>query len=844
MLKPRFALLSAVASGLVMACFLPQLGALEKAAPAEQTTEFSAADLEYFRDVVEPVLAQHCYGCHGNGKDKGGLSFYTRAGLLKGGESGAVVDWDNLPASPLLEAINYTGLQMPPSGKISAERINILTEWLRRGAPMPVREDAVEAAHHSPQVNEQTRAHWAFRPVQRPPVPAVANPAWSVNPVDSFIMAQLVSRDLQPNPPTDRRVLIRRVYYDLLGLPPSPEEVEEFARNTDPQAYPQLIEKLLSSPHYGEHWARYWLDVVRYAESNSFERDNPKPFVWKYRDYVIRAFNEDKPYDQFIIEQLAGDELADPSKDAIIATGYYRLGAWDDEPADPELARYDDLDDILATTSQGLLGLTMNCCRCHEHKLDPLPHADYYRFLAFFINTERYGVRGDDSIYARSVRDISTPAEQAQFQQELVAYQARVEDLREALDVVEEQILEHLVGGEKDDFQNDSVRLRIIRKYVGQHISREDFETYARQRREWTDLRNNPPRSAEQALCIKEKGLVPPKTFVLTRGNPQAPADEVQPGFPEVLGFPDPEITPAPDGKSSGRRMALARWIASPDNPLTARVMVNRIWQGHFGRGLVRSPNNFGLQGDPPTHPELLDWLAAEFVENGWSIKHLHRVILLSQAYQMSSAGNARALEIDPVNDLFWRFDMRRLRAEEIRDSILAVNGTLNLSKMYGRSIYPIIPAEVLAGQSQPGHNWEQSSPEDRNRRSIYIHIKRSLTVPLLAAFDVADTDFTCPVRFSTTQPTQALGMLNSTFLNEEAAKFAQLLTDRAGNDPAQQVTLALERAFQRPPQPAEIERGISLIRELQLEHGQSPADALKNFCLLALNTNEFLYLD
>ncbi|MCA9080192.1 MAG: DUF1553 domain-containing protein, partial [Planctomycetaceae bacterium] len=667
---------------------------------------------------------------------------------------------------------------------------------------------------------------------------------WVRNPIDAFILTRLESNDLTPAVPADRATLVRRVYYDLLGLPPTPEQVSAFVSDDRPEAYTELVDSLLASPHYGEHWARYWLDVVRYAESNSFERDNPKPFVWRYRDYVIDAFNSDLPYDQFILEQLAGDELENVTKQSIIATGYYRLGAWDDEPADPLQARYDELDDIITTTGQGFLGLTMNCARCHEHKLDPIPQADYYRLLAFFNNTERYGVRGDDSVRERSIRSIATAEEKAAFESELSQYNTRLEQLRKQLDEVEDRVRPHLVGGELDDFKRDSVRRRVLETKVGEHLTRAEFNTYSQIRKEWTDLRNRPPRSADQALAITERRGEPEATRILARGNPHVPSDEVQPGFPEVLGMETPEITPLADGSSSGRRRVLANWIASPENPLTARVMVNRLWQGHFGRGIVRSTNNFGLQGDRPTHPELLDWLAAEFVEHGWSLKHLHRLILHSNAYQMSSTGNSQALAQDPQNDLFWRFDMRRLRAEEIRDSILAVNGALNLDKMYGPSMYPLIPAEVMAGQSRPGHNWENSPLEERMRRSIYIHIKRSLTVPLLAAFDVADTDFTCPVRFATTQPTQALGMLNSEFLNEQARVFAEFLKEHAGADVAVQVRLALRRTMQHEPEAEDVERGLSLIETLQQDHGQNADQALQHFCLLALNLNEFVYLD
>ena len=806
--------------------------------------EPSADDLKFFAEKVEPVLVQHCYGCHGNGKERGGFNFYTREALLKGGESGAAVDFNDVAGSLLIDAINYASLEMPPSGKMPQERIDIVTDWVKRGAPMPERTDVHEIERGSPQVNDETRAHWAFQKVKRPAVPDVQQTGWVKNPIDAFILNKLEANSLQPATPADRRTLIRRVYYDLLGLPPSPEEVDAFIKDDRPEAYAELVETLLNSPHYGEHWARYWLDLVRYAESNSFERDNPKPFVWRYRDYVIQAFNRDVPYDQFILEQLAGDELPQPTKDALIATGFYRLGAWDDEPADPLQARYDELDDIITTTAQGFLGLTMNCCRCHDHKLDPIPQADYYRFLAFFAGTERYGLRSDDSVYQRSIRNIATPEEQAAFQQQLSEHNAKVDQLRAELDAAEARMQEHLVGGEKDDFKRDSVRLDVIRHHIGKHITQAEFDIYASTRKQWTDLRNHPPRSADQALCIKESGSTPPATRILGRGNPHVPGDEVQPGFPEVLGMPTPSITPLADGSSSGRRRVLADWIASPENPLTARVMVNRIWQGHFGRGIVRSSNNFGLQGDRPTHPQLLDWLAAEFVEHGWSIKHLHRLILMSSTYLMSSSANEKALANDPQNDLFWRFDMRRLRAEEIRDSILAVNGSLNLDKLYGPSMYPDIPAEVMAGQSRPGANWEKSSEEEKRRRSIYIHIKRSLTVPLMAAFDVADADFTCPVRFATTQPTQALGMLNSEFLNQQARVMAEHARQQAGNEPARQVDFCLHQTLQRTPTQAEIDRGVQLMQNLQQQQQLSADQALQNFCLLALNLNEFIYLD
>ena len=407
----------------------------------------------------------------------------------------------------------------------------------------------------------------------------------------------------------------------------------------------------------------------------------------------------------------------------------------------------------MATTGQVFLGLTVDCARCHNHKLDPIPQKDYYRLLAFFQNVNPYQNGGP----------------------------------------------------------TDEVRL---------------FAS-----------------STEQALAVTESGPNAPETFVLVRGNPNAKGEKVEPAFLEILNPPRPEIpTPAAGARSTGRRTALAHWIASPENPLTARVMANRLWQYHFGRGLVRSPNNFGLQGDPPTHPELLDWLASELVAQGWRMKAMHRLIMTSNAYRMSSRDRAEASAADPGNDLFWRFDMRRLTAEEIRDSILAITGSLNL-KMSGPGIYVDIPKEVLAGQSQPGKGWGRSPPSEQARRSVYIHVKRSLLTPILESFDLAETDRSAPVRFATIQPTQALGMLNGEFLNRQADLFAARLRRESSGRLDQQVRLALGLATSRIPTEAEIQQGVGLIEALQREKS-APEAALKYFCLMALNLNEMVYLD
>ncbi len=850
---------------------------------------------------------------------------------------------------------------------------------------------AVSARKGEFRITDEHRAHWAFRPVARPTVPAVEDRAWGAVPIDAFILARLEAKGLRPNPPASRRELIRRASYDLTGLPPSPEEVEAFVGDTSPTAYEELIERLLDSPHYGEKWGRHWLDLVRFAETNSYERDNPKPNAWRFRDYVIRSFNADKPYDRFIREQLAGDELPDADSDSLIATGFYRLGIWDDEPTDREQARYDGLDDIVATTGQVFLGLTIDCARCHDHKLDPIPQKDYYRLVSFFQNinayrnggpTDEVPLLGDAAAslaYERDLRDLErkrnrVQAEVTALEDEFRARYAEAsgEDLRQPdlddlsyrfyrdtwdrlpvfdalkpeetgplprqrfdlaprsrdtafgfvfegtlivpqdgtytfyldsddgsrLIVAGETVVEHDgIHGEGHERNGNAVlaagrvpiRLEYFQKEHGlglsvawsgpgverrslsasspspsspslSELSSKDFyqlvqtegprllgkertHEHAMLRAELREL-SKAQVSVGKALCVTERGPQAPETFVLLRGNAHAPGDKVEPAFLTVLGATPATIpTPPPGSKTCGRRRALADWIASPDNPLTARVMANRLWQYHFGRGIVRSPSNFGLQGDAPTHPELLDWLAAELVRSGWRLKPLHRLIMTSNAYRMSSRADPEALVEDPNNDLFWRFDMRRLGAEEIRDSILAVTGTLN-PKMYGPGVYPEIPAEVMAGQSQPGKGWGKSSPEDQARRSVYVHVKRLLLLPILEGFDLAETDRSTPVRFATTQPTQALAMLNSDFLNGQAGLLAARLRREAGDDVAAQVAWALRLATARPPAEAEVRRGVDLIGALKTSDGAGADSALKSFCLVVLNLDEFVYLD
>ncbi len=815
--------------------------------PAQMTVDEA---VRFFDTQIKPILAERCLRCHGEdpGELSGGLNLGSAATILAGGDSGPAVDLQKPDASLLLDVINYGTYEMPPDGKLPAEKIELLTRWVRLGLPWGSEFELAGAAGHEshspkkpePEVNDASRQWWSFQPVRRPQLPEIRNTDWPRNEIDYFILARLEQAGLQPAPPTQRAVLIRRATYDLLGLPPTPTEVEQFVADPRPDAYERLIDRLLESPHYGEKWGRHWLDLVRYAESNSFERDGTKPFVWRYRDYVIQSLNDDKPYDQFVTEQLAGDELDHVTAETLIATGYYRLGAWDDEPADPLQARYDDLDDILATTAQTMLGLTVNCARCHNHKIDPIPQADYYRLLGFFDNIRRYGVRAEETVFDASIKTLGTaasPEERETYLQELGA-------LREKIEALEQRVKADFIPVEHQEFAYPLNRVPLVAARVGRVITADELASYRTWTQQLQQLASHPPEGETKILCVKESGSQAPETHVLVRGNPHVLGPRVEPGILSVLPAADVEITPPESGESSGARRAFAGWLFDPSNPLPARVMANRIWQYHFGRGIVRTSSDFGFQGSPPSHPELLDWLASEFREGGWRLKALHKTIMLSASYQMSSQFDSAAYAVDPANDLWWRFDMRRLSAEELRDSLLAVSGELNLDAMFGPSIFTELAPEVLAGQSRPGDGWGTSSESDRNRRSIYIHVKRSLKDPALANFDSAETDFTCPVRFVTTQPTQALGLMNGAFANQQAERLAARARRTVGDDSVEQLGWVLREVVQRPPSAEEIERGRQFVLQLQQAEGLTAEEAMRYFCLLALNTNEFMYLD
>lgn len=789
---------------------------LLSAAPLASAADATAID---FQRDVQPILARKCYTCHGPGHAESGLKLHSREGAFAETDSGIKVILPGKAAdSELLKRVTSPDgdQRMPPTGKpLTEKEISTLTIWINEGA--------------------KWQEHWAFSVRVTPEVPKLQNTAWAANPIDAFILSKLEARKLTPAPPATKTAWLRRATYDLLGLPPKQAEIDDFLADNSPQAYERVVDRLLASPHYGERWARHWLDVVRFAETNSFERDGLKPNAWRYRDYVIRSLNEDKPYDQFVREQLHGDEMPEHTPDQLIATGYYRLGLWDDEPADRVQARYDELDDIVGNVSQVFLGLTVNCARCHDHKIDPITQKDYYSMMAAFHEITSYGSKGElpgQSQFAIPDTDNAKKRE---------AWEAQLKSTREQLDSLEQIALQKLKGEDRKKAEGPE-RDKFKREGMAQHLEPPDRKRFRDLRKDLERLERDGPGVASALAVTTVKH--PPKTYVFMRGNPHSPGAEVQPAIPSLFGGKKLEFTAAkkPE-KTSGNRTALADWIVDPNNRLTARVIANRIWQHHFGRGIVRSTNNFGMLGTPPTHPELLDWLASELINGGWRFKSLHRTIMLSNAYRMSSEANPAALASDPDNDLFWRFDLRRLSGEELRDTLYTITGEFN-PEMFGPGIYPTISKEVLAGQSQPGKGWGKSTPQEQARRSIYIHVKRSLVTPLLSTFDFPETDASCEARFVTTQPGQMLSLMNGEFAHERAAKLAERVRQEAGDDPAKQLRTAIRITLLRDAGNEELKRGTAFVQELQSKHGQTPEQAFRLYCLSLLNRNELLYVD
>ena len=711
------------------------------------------------------------------------------------------------------------------------------------------------------------RNHWAFQPVTTPEIPATGNG----NPIDAFVSARLQEKGVQPASRADKVTLIRRATFDLHGLPPAPAEVEAFLDDASPQAFARVVDRLLASPRYGETWARHWLDLARFAESEGFKSDETRPNAWRYRDYVIDSLNADKPYDRFVQEQVAGDELWPASPEARIGTGFNRHYADESNAAILMQRRQEILLDITDTVGSVFLGLTYGCAKCHDHKFDPILQADYYRLQAFFTN-----VSNDDEIHLLS------KAERADREQRQVAWEEATRAIRaemdELLDAKRAEAFETQVNRRSPETQaafNKPAAERTMyeRLLFRQHMWQMRYHNDARLANGLKDEAKARYKELEAELAafdhlkpaklpvgigIRELGSEVPKTHVLSFANYAAPLEEVQPGFLTLLDPSPAAYAPALDGRSSGRRTALARWLTSPDNPLTARVMVNRVWHYHFGQGIVRTPSDFGLMGERPTHPELLDWLASDFVRNGWSLKRLHRQIMTSDAYQRSSAHREQAAAADPQNRLMWRFPPQRLSGEVIRDSMLAVSGRLN-GNVGGPSVYPALPA----GAAEPRGGWDvPESAHDQDRRSVYVFVRRNSRYPMLESLDMPDTHESCARRSTTTTAPQALALLNSQHTLHWAGGLAGRILAEAGADRDGQIREGFRLVYNRVPDAWEkdtvltffetqgriiaerVAAGERLLLPDTIPDGMSPSEAaaVVDFSHMLLNSNEFVY--
>jgi cytochrome c553 len=914
-MKPSTLALSAIA---VLVC----LGPVSAANPKP-----SAADIDFFEKKVRPVLVEHCASCHGKTKARGGLRLDSRAAVLKGGESGPAVLPGNPDKSLLIEAVRHTkDLRMPKKGKLSDGAIADLVAWVQRGAPWPAGAetggDSILRAPGTP-ITASDRAFWSFRPIRDPALPAVKDEAWVRKPLDRFVLAGLEAKGLRPVRPAGKRALIRRVTFDLIGLPPTPQEIDAFLADESPNAFAKVVDRLLASPHYGERWGRHWLDVARYGEDQAHTfQARLYPHGYRYRDWVIKALNDDMPYDRFIIHQIAGDLVKDaPATERLAALGFFATGpVYYMDAGEKKAAEAAELDDRIDTLSRGFLGLTVSCARCHDHKFDPISIQDYYSLAGVFRSTQyqvamlappevvarvqqaQGRVRDQESAIKGFLDEESTRVAEGMSGQvarymvaawKLQTRRNRQPGLASAVVAREEKLLApvleqwwrylfrrgnnmraHLAEWRKAtsglsgnaDLSRDPVA--VARVMAAANAFQADLQALLRERdallaagkpfdRARADrlrevfspqgLFKLNPRQVEARLGAPARGKLaelrtelngrqkavpplPPLAHSLTegttgdmrvylRGNPHKEGDVAPRRFLRILAGDNP-----PRFTSGSGRLELARAIASKDNPLTARVMVNRVWAWHFGKGLVGTPSNFGQLGERPTHPELLDHLAARFIASGWSLKSLHREILLSATYQLGNDRDARNFAADPANRLYWRMDRRRLDVEAWRDSLLAVSG--NLDRSLGG------PSSNLAA----GGN---------RRRTVYGSVSRHNLNSLLRLFDFPDPNLTSEKRTATTVPLQQLFVLNSDFMVEQARALVRSLP---GTDDAARIRTAYLRLYGRPARDVEVQWGLEFLRAPEATPGPGePKTALspwEQYAQALLGANEFTFID
>jgi hypothetical protein len=792
---------------------------------AKSATEASPEGIAFFEKKIRPILIEHCYACHSgeSKKSEGGLLVDSREALLKGGDSGPAITPRDPDQSLLMVAVRHADkdLKMPPDGKLPAVHLADLAAWIKMGAPDP-RLASSAAAVARPKYGmslEEGRAFWSFKPVRSTAVPPVKNGAWPRNSVDRFILAKLEAEGIAPAPPADPRTLLRRVTFDLTGLPPTPEEMAAFLADDSPRAFEKAVDRLLASPRYGERWGRHWLDVVRYADTCGNASDYPVPQAHKYRDWVIGAFNRDLPYDQFVREQIAGDLLADGSEaeryQRVVATGYLaiarRFGGG--RVGEPHLTIEDTIDNL----GRAVLGVSLACARCHDHKFDPFTMDDYYGLYGIFGST-RYPFPG---------------AEGSTKQQDFVPLMKP-----EAVEALLKPHREQAASVEADYKKAQAAEAEAKKAAESpEKAARVTAATQAvAEAKKKLDAVSAAAPAIDDAYAVAEGQ--PADARVQLRGDPKRLGDEVPRHFPAILGGQT-----LPTGAKGGGRLELASWLTDRSNPLTARVLVNRIWQHHFGRGLVPTPNDFGRQGAAPSHPELLDHLATEFMEGGWSIKELHRLILTSATWRQSSAASEENLSRDPENQWWGRYTRRRLDAESLRDALLFVGGELDETTTGGH------PFPAAASWRYTQHN-PFAAVYETKRRSIYLMQSRLKKHPYLALFDGADPNAGTGARLPSTTPLQALFFMNDPLAHQAAAGFAARVM-KAAPDEAARLDHAYAIAFGRKPTADELHECGAFLDRYRTELGRlkTPATQIDETAWSALGRvllggNEFLYVD
>ena len=787
-----------------------------------------AAAIRQFEQVIRPVLASECLECHGEQKQKGGLRLDSREAILRGGDSGPALVLGDPAASLILSALRYEDLEMPPEDPLAEATIQGFEAWIDNDAPWPLDLESIRSENEK--ITASDREWWAFQPVRKPILPS-GNPLHvSRNAIDRFVLKRLDDDSMNPAPPADDAVLLRRAYFDLLGLPPSPEVTNEFQQDKAPDKWERLIDRLLADPRYGEHWSRYWLDIVRYSDSDGWNQDAFRPNIWRYRDYVINSFNGDKPYPQFVREQLAGDEMPGDNPEAITATGFLRLGIYEYNQRDARGHWNDIMNEMTDVAGDVFLGMSMACARCHDHKFDPVLQKDYFKLRSFFEP-----LTWRDDLKAATKKDHEAHAKQ------LAVWEKATADIRTRLDAFLKPYYDKKWVFTVDKFPLDiqdcfkkpinertslehQMAYLVSRQFLEEgggplkNITKEDKEIHEALKKELAEFDHLKPEPLPSVMSATDfEGSLSP---TLIPGNPQSEA--IAPGFLTVLNRNVPASLELPETKrGSGRRTALANWIGRDDNPLTPRVIVNRVWQQHFGQGLVATPNDFGHNGERPTHPELFDWLTATFIESGWSLKTLHRVILTSATWKQSSEHPfaERYQQLDPTEAKLWRYRVHRLKAEQIRDAMLTASGELS-SRIGG-----------------PSHD------EKHPGRALYMKQFRNRNDTFLHAFDLSGGLKSVAVRNTTTTPTQSLIMINGDYVLARATRMAEALLQEESKDAAALVTVAMQRCWGRLPSLEELENGIDFLVGSDSKNAVE-SSRLADLCHVLFNSNEFLYLD